>query len=307
MKNRALIYHLDASVNLATEVSRLADILLGESEVVTFADGEIIVENTTPVQNKNIYIIQSTYRPVSDHLFQLLVFVDGLKRANAKRITAIIPYFGYARQDRKTKPQEPITAKLVADMLTNAGVDQIIALDLHTAQVQGFFDCPVIELIPTKLFATYYKKYGLKDNLVIVSPDHGGVTRARLLAREFEHASVAIIDKHRDEYNRIDTMRLIGDVRDKSVIIVDDIIDSGVTLVKASDLLLKHGAKDVYVAASHGVFSSHAVESLAQSQIKKIIITDSIPFTMKSTLIDVVSIAPMLAQTIAGLEQDFND
>lgn len=307
MKNRALIYHLNASPDLAVNVSRLANILLGESEVVTFADGEIIVENLTPVQNKKVYIIQSTYRPVNEHLFELLVFVDGLKRANAKRITAIIPYFGYARQDRKTKPQEPITAKLVADMLTNAGVDQIIALDLHTAQVQGFFDCPVIELSPTHLFSSYYKHMGVKDNLVIVSPDHGGVTRARLLARDFEHATVAIIDKHRDDNNEIDHMRLIGDVKNKSVIIVDDIIDSGNTLVKASELLLQSGAKDVYVAATHGVLSGDAVTLLANSPIKKILITDSIPFKEKSPNISVVSIAPLLAQTIDALELDFVD
>lgn len=307
MKNRPLIYHLNATPNLAIEVSKLADILLGESEVVVFADGEIIVENTTPVQNKNVYIIQSTYQPVSEHLFELLIFVDGLKRANAKRITAIVPYFGYARQDRKTKPQEPITAKLVADMLTNAGVDQVIALDLHTAQIQGFFDCPVLELTPTKLFAKFYKDFGLNKNLVIVSPDHGGVTRARLLAREFDNASVAIIDKHRDETNRIDHMRLIGEVKNKSVIIVDDIIDSGSTLVKASELLLNYGAKDVFVAASHGVFSNHAIESLEGSRIKKVIITDSIPLKHESPLISVVSIAPLLAEVINSLEHDFNN
>lgn len=304
MKNNAIIYHLTASRELALSVAALTEIQAGETEVITFPDGEMIVENNTPVQNKKVYAIQSTYRPVTEHLFELLIFVDGLKRANAKRITAVIPYFGYARQDRKTKPQEPITAKLVANMLVNAGVDQVIALDLHAAQVQGFFDCPVIELTPTHLFADFYKNLGLKDNLVVVSPDHGGVTRARFLAREFEGANVAIIDKHRDESNKIDQMRLIGDVKNKNVIIVDDIIDSGVTLVKASELLLKEGAKSVYVAASHGVFSSSAVSILEKSAIQKIVVTDSIPLKKASAKIAVVSIAPLLAAAITSLENE---
>lgn len=304
MKKNAMIYYLNASLDLAKSVASITGIELGKTEVVTFADGEIIVENDSLVQNKKVYVVQSTYRPVTDHLFEILIFVDGLKRANAKNITAIIPYFGYARQDRKTKPQEPITAKLVADMLTNAGVNQVMALDLHTAQVQGFFNCPVIEMTPTHLFAEFYKKHGLKDNLVIVSPDHGGVTRARLLAREFDHASVAIIDKHRDEFNAIDHMRLIGEVKDKNVIIVDDIIDSGSTLVKASELLLNAGAKSVYVAASHGVFSKDAVRSLEKSRIEKVLITDSIPLIKPSPKISVVSIAPLIAATINNLETD---
>jgi len=307
MKKNAMIYYLSASQNLAKSVAKLTGIELGETEVITFADGEMIVENNTLVQNKKVYIIQSTYRPVTNHLFELLIFIDGLKRANAKKITAIIPYFGYARQDRKSKPQEPITAKLVADMLTNAGVNQVIALDLHTAQIQGFFDCPVIELTPTHLFANFYRNLGLSDDLVIVSPDHGGVTRARLLAREFSQSSVAIIDKHRDQDNQIDYMRLIGEVDQKNVIIVDDIIDSGSTLVKASQLLLESGAKSVYVAASHGVFSTRAIELLEASPIKKIVITDSIPLARTSHKISVVSIAPLLTELINSLEKDDED
>lgn len=304
MKKNAMIYYLNASVELAKSVADLTAIQLGETEVVVFPDGEMIVENNSLVQNKKVYVVQSTYRPVTDHLFELLIFVDGLKRANAKKITAIIPYFGYARQDRKTKPQEPITAKLVADMLTNAGVNQVVALDLHTAQVQGFFNCPVTELTPTKLFGDFYKNYGLNDDLVVVSPDHGGVTRARLLAREFAHASVAIIDKHRDDNHAIDHMRLIGEVKEKNVIIVDDIIDSGSTLVKASQLLLKSGAKKVFVAASHGVFSHDAISTLALSQIEHIVITDSIPLVKKHDKISVVSVAPLIAHMIDQLETD---
>ena len=306
MKKNAIIYHLNASPELADSVARLTGIEQGKTEVITFPDSEIIVENNTIIQNRRVYIIQSTHRPVTDHLFELLVFIDGLKRANAKKITAVIPYFGYARQDRKVKAQEPITAKLVADMLVQAGVNQVVALDLHTAQVQGFFNCPVIELTPTKLFYEYYHNMGIDHNLVIVSPDHGGVTRARSLAREFKQASVAIIDKHRDDRNQIDQMRLIGDVENKNVIIVDDIIDSGHTLVKASELLINHGAKSVYVAASHGVFSSNAGELLEHSQIEQIIVTDSIPLSFKSTKITVISIATLLANTINSLEQDFD-
>lgn len=302
MRENGLIYYLSASKTLASNVSKLTTIQLGKSEVVTFPDSEIIVENETAVQGKNIYVIQSTYRPVTDHLFELLVFIDGLKRANAKKITAVIPYFGYARQDRKVKAQEPITARLVADMLISAGIDQLIALDLHTAQVQGFFDCPVIELTPTHLFADYYHRLGLKDNVVVVSPDHGGVTRARELAREFKSSTVAIIDKHRDNNNKIDYMRLIGDVKDKDVIIIDDIIDSGSTLVKAATTVLEAGARQVFVAASHGVFSGNALNKLEQSPIKKVVITDTIPFVGQSNKIDVVSVAPLIAEYIVRLE-----
>lgn len=304
MKRKTLIYYLSASEDLAKDVSILTHFPLGESEVITFPDSELIVENNTMVQGKNVYIIQSTYRPVTDHLFELLVFIDGLKRANAHKITAVVPYFGYARQDRKSKPQEPITAKLVADMFITAGVDQIIALDLHTAQVQGFFNCPVIELTPTLLFANYYKNLGLKENVAIVSPDHGGVTRARLLAREFNTANVAIIDKHRNEHNKIDYMRLIGDVKDQTVIIVDDIIDSGATLIKAADTVLKAGAKEVYVAASHGVFSFDAIKQFEKSPIKKVLITDSIPLMHDSPKIDIVSVAPLIAECILQLENE---
>lgn len=305
MKRESIIYYLSASKELALEVSKLTGFPVGESEVVTFADSEIIVENKTNVQGKNVYIVQSTYRPVTDHLFELLVFIDGLKRANAHKITAVVPYFGYARQDRKTKPQEPITARLVADMLTTAGVDQVLAVDLHTAQIQGFFDCPVFELTPTHLFAEYYKKLGLKNNVAIVSPDHGGVTRARLLAREFNQANVAIIDKHRDENNKIDHMRLIGDVKDQTVIIVDDIIDSGATLIKAADTVLEAGAKEVYVAASHGLFSYDAIKHFETSPIKKVLITDSIPLkNHQSSKIEIVSIAPIIADYLLKLEDE---
>lgn len=304
MKDNALVYYLSASRSLAEKVSELANIKLGLSEVISFPDSEIIVENNTLVQAKKVYVIQSTYRPVTDHLFELLVFIDGLKRANAKKITAVIPYFGYARQDRKTKPQEPITARLVADMLTSAGVGQVIALDLHTAQVQGFFNCPVTELTPTHLFGEYYRQHGLTNNIVVVSPDHGGVTRARLLAREFKNSSVAIIDKHRDENNKIDYMRLIGDVKERTVIIIDDIIDSGSTLVNAAKTVLEAGAKEVYVAASHGVFSLEAITLLENSEIKKVLITDSIPLTRFSDKIDVVSVAPLIADYINKLETE---
>ncbi len=306
MKNNAILYSLSSNIELTKEVSRLSGYPIGNNEIKHFADGEIIVENYTTVRGKNVYVIQSTCAPATERLFELLNFLDGLRRASAKTINVIIPYYGYARQDRKSKPREPITARLVADMLQQAGAQHVMILDLHVTQIQGFFTCPVDDLSAIKLFAKHYranKDIDLK-NTVIVSPDHGGTQRARNLANELQVRDIAVIDKFRRYANQVEKMNLIGNVEGKTAILVDDIIDTANTLVAATDMLLKAGAKEVYVCASHGVLSQDASDKVANSNIKELVITDSItlPEEKKNRKITVLSIAPLLAKAITLIE-----
>jgi len=281
MKNsNAILFSLTSSVELTKEVSRLSGYPIGDNEIRHFADGEIIIENNTTVRGKNVYIIQSTSAPATERLFELLIFLDGLRRASARTITVIIPYYGYARQDRKSKPREPITARLVADMIQLAGADHVMILDLHATQIQGFFTCPVDDLSAIKLFAKHYRHHpniNLKE-VVIASPDHGGTTRARNLANELKIHEIAVID--------------------------NDIIDTANTLVEASNKLLEAGATEVYVCASHGVFSHDATDKILKSKIKEVVITDSITLPEKkaNTKIKVLSIAPLLANAITLIE-----
>jgi ribose-phosphate pyrophosphokinase len=302
----AVIFALSSNKELTKEVSRLSGIKMGDNEIKHFADGEIIVENNTTVRGKNVYVIQSTSAPATERLFELLIFLDGLRRASAKSITVVMPYFGYARQDRKSKPREPITARLVADMIQQSGADHVMILDLHVTQIQGFFTGPVDDLSAIKLFAKHYRKHRDIDlnNTVIVSPDHGGAARARNLADELNIPEIAVIDKYRRTPNQVAKMNLIGNVEGKTAIIVDDIIDTANTLVEASKLLIKMGAKDVYVAASHGVLSGDASNKILNSPIKEVVITDSItlPKEKQNEKIKVVTIAPLLANAIKLIE-----
>ena len=305
MKNNAIIFALTANVEMAKEISKELGIPLGKSEVVHFADGEIIVENATTVRGKNVYIIQSTCNPVTERLMELLVFIDGLKRASAKEICVVMPYYGYARQDRKAKPREPITSRLVADMLKVAGADRIIVTDLHAPQIQGFFTCPVDDLSAVPLFADYFRSALKGKEIVVVSPDHGGVTRARKLASFLNDAPIAIIDKRRPRPNVAQVMNIIGDVKGKVAIMIDDIVDTAGTLCIGAQAIKDAGATEVYAAVSHGVLSGPAIERIGGSCLTNLVITDSIPLTPEKEIdkIKVLTIAPMIAKVIEYIEK----
>lgn len=305
MMNNAIIFALTANVEMAKEISKELGIPLGKSEVVHFADGEIIVENATTVRGKNVYIIQSTCNPVTERLMELLVFIDGLKRASAKEICVVMPYYGYARQDRKAKPREPITSRLVADMLKVAGADRIIVTDLHAPQIQGFFTCPVDDLSAVPLFADYFRSTLQGKEIVVVSPDHGGVTRARKLASFLNDAPIAIIDKRRPRPNVAQVMNIIGDVKGKVAIMIDDIVDTAGTLCIGAQAIKDAGATEVYAAVSHGVLSGPAIERIGGSCLTNLVITDSIPLTPEKEIekIKVLTIAPMIAKVIEYIEK----
>ncbi|MDU1177578.1 MAG: ribose-phosphate pyrophosphokinase, partial [Peptoniphilus harei] len=251
------------------------------------------------VRGKDVFVIQSTSSPVNDNLMELLILIDGLKRASAGRINAVIPYYGYARQDRKTKAREPITSKLVANLITKAGADRVVAMDLHAGQIQGYFDIPVDHLTAVPYLARYFKDIVNEDDYVVVSPDLGGVTRTRKFANEL-NLPIAIIEKRRPKANVSEVMNIIGDVEGKSVILVDDIADTAGTITKAADALKSRGAKKVYGAATHGVLSGPAIERLENSSLEKFVITDTIelPEEKKIDKIDIVSVAPIFASAI---------
>lgn len=304
MKNKITVFALSASKKLAEDICDNLGCNLGKSKVHHFADGEILVEIEESVRGKDVFIVQSTSNPVTENLMEILVLADALKRASAKEVTAIIPYFGYARQDRKAKPRQPITSKLVADLLTTAGVTRVVTVDLHAAQIQGFFNIPVDEMQALPLLSNYFKNKNL-DDICVVSPDHGGATRARKLAVALD-APVAIIDKRRPKPNVAEIMGVLGDVAGKNCIVVDDMIDTGGTIVAGIDMLKQKGAKDVYIACSHPVFSGPAVERLANSAAKEIVVTDTIilPEDKMFDKLKIVSVASLLAKTIENIENN---
>lgn len=268
--------------------------------MTSFSDGEISVEIGDNVRGGDIFVIQSTCAPANDRLMELLIIIDALRRSSAERITAVIPYFGYARQDRKVKPRVPITAKLVANMIASAGADRVLTMDLHAGQIMGFFDIPVDNLYALPIMVPYIKsKYGTKG-ITIVSPDVGGVERARLVATRLDNAPIAVIDKRRSGPNRIDAMNVVGEVKDEVCILVDDMVDTGGTLVKASETLIKEGAKKVIACCAHPVLSGTARDRLIQSPIDEIIITDTIPGCCdeESNKFSVLSVAPLFAEAI---------
>lgn len=266
--------------------------------VSRFSDGEIRVKIEENVRGKDVFIIQSTCPPVNENLMELLIIVDALSRASANRITAVMPYFGYARQDRKDQPRVPITAKLVANLLTVAGASRVLTLDLHAGQVQGFFDIPLDHLYAIDVFLDYFKKISM-DGLVVVSPDVGGIKMARAYAKKF-NAGLAIVDKRRNTPDSTDVMHILGEVRNKNVIMVDDIIATGSSLVEAAKALKKAGAKKIFAAVTHGILSNNAVEKINDSEIDSLIITDSIHLAEenKSFKIKVVSVSKLFAEAI---------
>jgi len=285
---------------LAEAISAYLNVPLAKAQVKRFADMEVFVEIQENVRGEDVFIIQSTSFPTNDHLMELLIITDALRRASARRITAVIPYFGYARQDRKPSARTPISAKLVANLITHAGVDRVLTLDLHAGQIQGFFDIPTDNLFAAPTLARDIKERLDGGNHMVVSPDVGGVVRARALAKRID-AQLAIVDKRRERPGESEVMNIIGDVAGRSCILVDDIVDSGGTLVNAADALLAKGAKEVYAYITHGVLSGGAVSRIASSRLKELVITDSIMPTEAVKVahnIRVISIAPLMGEAI---------
>ena len=297
---------LSSNEPLATKVAESMGVELGKITLSQFADGEIRVNIDESIRGSHVYVIQSTSNPVNDHLMELLITIDALRRASAKTINVVMPYYGYARQDRKAQSREPITSKLVANMLENAGASRVVALDLHAAQIQGFFDIPVDHLLGAPLLANYFIDRDLVgDEVVVVCPDHGGVTRARKLA-EFLKSPIAIVDKRRPKPNVAEVMNIIGDVKGKTAVIIDDMIDTAGTITIAAQALIELGAKEVYACCTHAVLSGPAIERLENSIIKKVIVTDSIrlPEHKKIDKIDVVSVDQLIGEAIKRIYEN---
>ncbi len=285
---------------LAEAISAYLNVPLAKAQVKRFADMEVFVEIQENVRGEDVFVIQSTSFPTNDHLMELLIITDALRRASARRITAVIPYFGYARQDRKPAARTPISAKLVANIIAHAGVDRVLTLDLHAGQIQGFFDIPTDNLFAAPILARDIKEHLDGSHRMVVSPDVGGVVRARALAKRID-APLAIVDKRRERPGESEVMNIIGDVSGRSCILVDDIVDSGGTLVNAADALLANGAREVYAYITHGVLSGGAVARIAGSKLKELVITDSIMPTEAVKVahnIRVISIAPLMGEAI---------
>jgi ribose-phosphate pyrophosphokinase len=299
------LFALSSNKKLAEEISLASGIELSNVEVVKFADGEISVNIEDSVRGHHVFVVQSTSAPANEHLMELLIFADALKRASAKSVTVLMPYYGYSRQDRKSKSRQPITAKLVADMLQVAGVSRVISIDLHAAQIQGFFDKPIDNFPAAPLLADYFLHEKDLNNVVVVSPDHGGVTRARMFAKMF-NSPLAIIDKRRPERNKAVVQNIIGDVNGKIAIMVDDIIDTAGTLIAGAEALIKAGAIEVYAAATHPVFSDDAICRVDKSVIKQVVVTDTIELSGNcvSDKIIQLSIGPLLGQSILHIVND---
>lgn len=288
---------------LAEAIAAHMQVPLAQCNVRRFADEEVFVEIQENVRGDDVYVIQSTSYPANDNLMELLVLIDALRRSSSGRITAVIPYFGYARQDRKSSPRTPITAKLVANMITQAGADRVLTMDLHAGQIQGFFDIPTDNLYALPEIGKDIQKQKFRDNIMAVSPDVGGVVRARALAKRLS-TGLAIVDKRRDKPGSSEVMNIIGDVSDKSCLLVDDIIDSGGTICNAATALLEKGAAEVFAYISHGVLSGKAVDRINSSDLTSLVITNSICATKavtKSSKIRTISVAPMFAQAITRI------
>ena len=293
------LFACNSHPELAQEIAEHMGVELSKSTVTKFSDGEISVSIWESVRGKDCFIIQSTCEPVNDNIMELLIMSDALRRASARSVTAVIPYFGYARQDRKAKARDPITSKLIANMITAAGVNRVITMDLHAAQEQGFFDIPVDHMLGQPMLTDYFKLKDLED-LVIVSPDHGSVTRARNMAKPF-NVPIAIIDKRRPEPNKSEIMNIIGDVEDKNCVILDDMIDTAGTICNAAKALKDLGARNVYACATHAVLSGPAIERIEASPIKEMVLLNTIPIPEEKRLkkITVLSTGHIFAETIS--------
>ncbi len=301
------IFAGNSVVALAEEIAELMGRPLGESKVSTFSDGEISVNIRETVRGVDAFIIQSTSTPVNDNLMEVLIMVDAMKRASVGRINVVIPYYGYARQDRKAKARDPITAKLVADMISAAGADRVITMDLHAAQIQGYFDIPVDHLLGTPIITNYYKLKGPEalENLVVVSPDHGSAARARAMAEPLG-VPIAIVDKRRAEANKSEVMNIIGNIEGKDCVLLDDMVDTAGTICNAAKALLEMGATSVSVCATHPVLSGPAVERLAATDLKEIVFTNTIPVPEEKILPNMkfLSVAPLFAEAMSRIHNN---
>ncbi len=296
----------NAHKELAKEVAAYLDIPVGDATATTFSDGEIMVQINENVRGTDVFVLQPTCMPINYNIMELLLIADALKRASAKRITAVMPYYGYARQDRKVQPRVPISAKLVADLITAAGINRILTMDLHAAQIQGFFNIPVDNLYASPVLLDYVQEKYTTKKLVIVSPDAGGVERARAFAKMLQ-CSIAIVDKRREAANVSQIMNVIGEVEKKDTIILDDMIDTGGTIIQAADALTKKGARQVVAACTHAVLSGSAIEKVNNSAIKELIVTNTIPFDSKKEQckkLTVLSIAPLLGEAIKRIHEE---
>jgi ribose-phosphate pyrophosphokinase len=294
-----------ANPALAQEVCDFLGLPLGQAKLMQFSDGEIYVQILENVRGADVFLMQPTCDPVAHNLMQLLLMIDALKRASARRITVVIPYFGYARQDRKDKPRVPISSKLVADLLTTAGADRALVVDLHAPQIQGFFNIPVDHLFASPVLVDYFRKLNLPD-LTVVSPDAGGVERARFFAKKMDSA-LAIVDKRRTDMNVAEVMHVIGDVSGRTCLIIDDIIDTAGTLVKTVAALLEAGAREVYACASHPVLSGEALDRIAKSNLTQLVVTNTIPLTARGQQepkIKVLTIAGLIARAIQSIHEE---
>lgn len=300
------LFDCGAHPALSHEVADLLDVRVGDMTVTHFSDHETRVVVSDSVRGSDVYLMQPTCAPVNEHIMNLLIVLDSVRRASANTISAIIPYFGYSRQEKKTKGREPITAKLVANLLMVAGAQRIITFDLHTNAIQGFFDIPVDHLSAIPLLASYFISKGLEDDIVIVSPDAGGVARAREFAKRLD-ASLAIIDKRRPKPNQAEMTHLIGDVRGKVAILVDDLIDTAGTIAEASRLLDRHGAREVFACATHAVFSGPAIERLQDTPLTEVVVTDTIPTVGKEfDRLKVLTVAPMISEAIYRINHNIS-
>jgi len=305
MNRELMIFSGNANPALAHEICAYLGQKLGEATVSSFSDGEIRVKVEQNVRGADVFVVQSCCQPVNDSLMELLIIIDALKRSSANRITAVIPYFGYARQDRKDQPRVPITAKLVADLITTAGADRVLTMDLHAGQIQGFFNVPVDHLYAMPVLLDYITKKKISD-LVVVSPDAGGVERARAFAKRIQ-ANLAIIDKRREGPNQTQVMNIIGDIKGKSVLLLDDMIDTAGTIVQGAQACADQGAREVWTACTHAVLSGPALERLQESSITQVITTNTIPLRGKEKAcpkVHQLSVAPLLGEAIRRIHED---
>ncbi|AAR33991.1 ribose-phosphate pyrophosphokinase [Geobacter sulfurreducens] len=306
MNQKIRVFSGNSNRSLAESICANLGLPLGKANVKTFSDGEVMVEIGENVRGRDTYVVQSTCAPTNNNLMELLIMMDALKRASAATITAVIPYYGYARQDRKVAPRTPITSKLVADLITTAGADRVVTVDLHAGQIQGFFNIPVDNLYAAPVILEHLKQRFPENSIVMVSPDAGGTERARAFAKRLG-CTLAVIDKRRTGPNVAEVMHLIGDVTDKTAIILDDMIDTAGTLTQAARALKEHGAKTIYACATHGVLSGPAIERINNSDIEAVVITDTVPLGDKeqqTSKVKVLSVANLLAEAIRRIHED---
>ncbi|WJE15885.1 ribose-phosphate diphosphokinase [Halobacillus sp. ACCC02827] len=297
------VFSLNSNPELAKEIADQIGVDLGKCSVTSFSDGEIQINIEESIRGCDVYVVQSTCEPVNQHIMELLIMIDALKRASARTINIVMPYYGYARQDRKARPREPITAKLVADLLETAGATRVLMLDLHAPQIQGFFNIPIDHLVGVPILSDYFEEKNF-DDLVIVSPDHGGVTRARKMADRLK-APIAIIDKRRPRPNVAEVMNIVGNIEGKTAILIDDIIDTAGTITLAANALVENGAKEVYACCTHPVLSGPAIERIDNSKIKELVVTNTIPLgeEKSSGKIKELSVAGLISEAIIRVHE----